>query len=405
MDSSALIDSLAIDSDAKIVFLILDGLGGLPDSERGGTELEIAHTPNFDALARRSVLGLLDPIHPGVTSGSGPGHLGLFGYDPVATDIGRGLLGAAGVGFPLTERDVAIRCNFCDRDGEGRVTDRRAGRIDSSVNRARCEKIVSELQPIDGVEIFLQTEKDHRAVLVLRGDHLSDELVETDPQAISVPPRTPAPLQPEARSTSEALIAFLAQVEEILSEETRANFLLLRGYARYRKLPSLTERFKLKNPLAIATFPMYLGIGRLLGMEAHREAATVEEEIEALRQRFSEERDFFFIHIKKTDSYGEDGNFEGKKKVIEEVDALIPAVCELNPSVLVVTGDHSTPSQLKAHSWHPSPLLLFSEVARVDGNREFSESACVLGGLGRNRAQDLMGLSLAHALRLKKFGA
>ncbi len=400
-----LIDSLAVESDAKILFLILDGLGGLPDLDQGGTELEVATTPNMDALARKSVCGFLDPIHPGITSGSGPGHLGLFGYDPVETDIGRGLLGAAGVGFPLTDRDLAIRCNFCNLDDKGHITDRRAGRIDSELNRARCSAIMKALRPIEGVEIFLSTEKDHRAVLVVRGDNLSDDLVETDPQATGVPARHPDPLSEGANKASTVLADFLSQVGEILSGEMQANSLLLRGYAKHRRLPSLTERFKLKNPLAMATMPMYLGIGRLIGMEPVEGLGTIEEEVEALREHFHEERDFFFLHVKKTDSYGEDGNFDAKKKVIEEVDRLLPDILALSPSVLVITGDHSTPSQMRAHSFHPSPVLIASDLARVDGATQFGETACITGGLGRNRAQDLMGLSLAHAGRLRKFGA
>jgi 2,3-bisphosphoglycerate-independent phosphoglycerate mutase len=401
------IDSLVIKNATKIVFLVMDGLGGIPSPGRDETELEAARTPHLDALAKKSVCGLLDPVGYGITPGSGPAHFALFGYDPIKTEVGRGLLSAVGVDFPMTSRDLCMRANFATIGTDGLLTDRRAGRISSEENERLCRKLGKGVRltsaAASGVEVFFKTEMEYRAVVALRGDDLREEIEETDPQKTGVPPIPPRALVPEAAKTSEILTELLEKVKEVLADERAATMMLLRGYGKYQEFPSISGRFGL-NPLAIANYPMYRGIARLLGMNVHPLTSTIEEEFAALEQSFRN-FDFFFMHIKPTDSSGEDGNFEKKVRVIEEVDALIPRLTALNPDVLVVTGDHSTPAALKSHSWHPVPALLFSPTCRPDRVEHFGERDCILGGLGRIPMVNLMALALAHAQRLAKFGA
>jgi 2,3-bisphosphoglycerate-independent phosphoglycerate mutase len=397
------IEKLVVKNDTKIVFLILDGLGGLPMGEGGQTELETARTPNLDALAKKSVCGLLDPIGYGVTPGSGPAHFALFGYDPIQNNIGRGILEGAGIDFPMTDRDLLIRINFATIDANGNVVDRRAGRIDNETNKRICRKLQDKIQRLSGIEIIFEPVREHRALLTLRGDGLREEILETDPQKTGLPPFPPNALVPEAEETAALLQELINQAREILSDEEKANMMLLRGYSRYRRYPTMSERYGL-NALAIASYPMYRGIARLLGMVVGPQPSSIKEEFTALRDHYNQ-YDFFFLHVKPTDSRGEDGNFDAKVAVIEEVDKLIPLVTELKPDVLVVTGDHSTPAALASHSWHPLPVLLSSATCRPDRVDRFGERDCIAGGLGRMPMVYLMGLALAHARRLEKFGA
>jgi 2,3-bisphosphoglycerate-independent phosphoglycerate mutase len=397
------IDSLVVKNDTKIVFLIMDGLGGLPMRGRVETELEAANTPHLDALAKKSVCGLLDPIGYGITPGSGPAHFSLFGYDPFTNNIGRGILEAAGIDYPMTERDLLIRVNFATMDERGVIVDRRAGRIDNETNQRICAKLQGHIHTISGVEVIFAPVREHRALLVLRGDHLRDEIRETDPQQPGLPPFPPEALAPEAKDTAGLLQEIVAMAQRLLSDEKKANTMLLRGYSRYRRYPSMKERYGL-NALAIAAYPMYRGIARLLGMTVGPQPENIRAEIMALREHY-EAHDFFFVHVKPTDSRGEDGDYDAKVNVIEEVDSLVPLVMELNPHVLVVTGDHSTPAVLASHSWHPLPVILYSNTCRPDRVEQFGERDCIQGGLGRMPTVHLMGLALAHALRLEKFGA
>ena len=381
----------------------MDGLGGLPMGGRDQTELESARTPNLDALARKSVCGLLDPVGYGITPGSGPAHFALFGYDPIENNIGRGILEAAGIDFPMTDRDLLIRINFATIDANGIVMDRRAGRIDNETNKRICRKLQENIQKLSDIEIIFEPVREHRALLTLRGDGLREEILETDPQKTGLPPFPPKALVPEAEETAALLQELIHKVREILSDEEKANMMLLRGYSRYRRYPTLTERYGL-NALAIASYPMYRGIARLLGMVVGPQTSSIKEEFIAFRDHY-DKYDFFFLHVKPTDSRGEDGNFDAKVAVIEEVDKLIPLVMELKPDVLVVTGDHSTPAALASHSWHPLPVLLSSATCRPDRVDRFGERDCIAGGLGRMPTVYLMGLALAHARRLEKFGA
>jgi 2,3-bisphosphoglycerate-independent phosphoglycerate mutase len=388
-------------SPSKIVLLVIDGLGGLPHPEAGKTELEAAATPNLDRLAREGTCGLIDPVATGVTPGSAPGHLALFGYDPLEFSVGRGVLESLGIDFDLKKEDIAARGNFCTINEECLVTDRRAGRISTE----RCAELCRMLSAIElgDIKLFALPVKEHRFILILRGEGLSPELGDSDPQQIGVEPLEVKALVPEASKTSDIANKFISEAKVILAGSHPANMVLLRGFSRYPDLPTMGEIFKL-NPVAIATYPMYRGLAKLVGMRVLKTGDSIEDEFSTLARHYPEQ-DFFFLHVKKTDSAGEDGDFERKVKAIEEVDALMPRLLELKPDVIVVTGDHSTPAILRAHSWHPVPLLLHSRWCRPDKVEDFSERACAMGALGRFRGVEIMPLAMAHALKFKKFGA
>ncbi|MDZ7263894.1 MAG: 2,3-bisphosphoglycerate-independent phosphoglycerate mutase [candidate division KSB1 bacterium] len=398
-----LVDQLVIENTTKIIFLVMDGLGGLAASDKRGTELQMAHKPNLDSLAAKSICGLMDPILPGITPGSGPAHFALFGYDPIESNIGRGVLEAAGINLPMTDRDVAIRINFATVDKNGNIIDRRAGRIDTEENRRICQKIRNHVSLAPEAEFIIETVKEHRAALLLRGDNLGGDLADTDPQQLGVPPLPPRALNPQSEKTAQLSQRFLEQAHRVLADEPKANTLLLRGFAKHKPYPSMWQRYKLKS-LAVANYPMYRGIAFLLNMDLHPVTPDIKSEFEAVAQKY-DQYDFFFVHVKPTDSKGEDGNFDAKVKVIEEVDSLLPILTGLNPDVMVVTADHSTPALLKAHSWHPVPVLLYSKYCRADQVQRFDEISCIQGGLGRMPSMQLMPIVLANALRLNKFGA
>jgi 2,3-bisphosphoglycerate-independent phosphoglycerate mutase len=387
----------------KIVLLVMDGLGGLPMGEGGKTELEAANTPNMDALAAKSMLGLHEAIRPGITPGSGPAHLSLFGYDPVKFTVGRGALSALGVDFDLHPDDVAARGNFCTVDENGNVTDRRAGRISTEEGQRLCNLIRENIN-IPGVEVFLMPEKEYRFLFVIRAAGLSPNIQETDPQVLGKKPLIATALDEKSERAAEIVQEFVRQAKIILANESPANMLLLRGFANLPDWPKIPDVLNLRS-IAIAMYPMYRGVAKLVGMESPAAAQSYEEEIDMLEKNWND-YDFFFVHIKKTDSFGEDGNFEKKVEEIEKVDALIPRILALDPSVLIITGDHSTPCLMKKHSWHPVPVLFYSKLCRPDGIAKFGESACRAGSLGvRFPAFELMPLAMAHAGRLEKFGA
>ena len=397
------IKPLIKEAKTKIVFLVMDGIGGLPRKEDDKTELEAAFTPNLDALASDGICGLQIPVKNGITPGSGPGHLGIFGYDPVVYQVGRGVLAANGINFDLKEGDVAARGNFCSVDDQGNVTDRRAGRISTDKNEELCSLLQQNIQ-IPGVKVFVRTVKEHRFLLVFRGENLSGSLLDTDPQQLGVKPLAPKARKSEADNMVGIVDQFLTQAHEILKDHHPANMVLLRGFSQKPIWPTMNECYGLKSA-AIAGYPMYRGVAKLIGMDILETGEMINDEFTTLEKHWND-YDFFYIHIKKTDSYGEDGNFEKKKSVIEEVDTFIPRLRALHPDVIVVTGDHSTPSKMAVHSWHPVPVLLWSEYCRRDAVKEFGERACISGALGpRFPAVDLMALALANAQRLEKFGA
>ncbi|HVW39406.1 MAG TPA: 2,3-bisphosphoglycerate-independent phosphoglycerate mutase [Pirellulales bacterium] len=392
---------LFVKNDSKIVMLVADGLGGLPFEPGGLTELETARTPNLDALAQRGVQGGSIPVKPGITPGSGPGHLGLFGYDPLKYQIGRGALEATGIGFELGPNDVACRGNYCTLDAQGKITDRRAGRI-ASEESAPLAAVLRNVK-IPGVEVFVEPVKEHRFVVVFRGSGLGGHVHDTDPQAVGVPPLDPKAADPASEKTADVAREFVAQARKLLADQPKANGLTLRGFSPRPSLPSYEEVYGLRAA-AIAVYPMYKGLARLVGMQLLGKSQTLAEQIDVLAAKWND-YDFFFIHFKYTDSTGEDGNFQAKVARIEELDRAIPRVTALDPTVLIVTGDHSTPSYLKSHSWHPVPTLLVSKCCRYDGLQAFSERESIRGGLGQFEAKHLMTLALANAARLGKFGA
>lgn len=415
----AFLEDLVIENNTKIVLLVIDGLGGLPLRPSSKTELEVAKTPNLDRLARVSSCGLLDPISPGITPGSGPAHLGLFGYDPVKYNIGRGVLAALGIDFNLKPGDICTRANFATIDKNDLVTDRRAGRISTETNTKLCRLLGDKVNVPQEYKLFIETVKEHRAVLILRGEGLDENIADTDPQKTGIKPLVPQPTQPTAQRTALLFTDILRQAQDILKNQAfctakqsrgsprrgqpKANMMLLRGFAKYHPYPTMQQRFKIKS-LAIAGYPMYRGLAKLVGMDTTLPTKDLEEGIKVLKEKFSN-YDYFYIHVKKTDSFGEDGNFKDKVKKIEYVDKLIPKILDLKPDVFILTCDHSTPAKLKAHSWHPCPLLLYSQYCRQDNLKEFSESSCRCGSLSRQPSLNLMPLVLANALRLKKYGA
>jgi 2,3-bisphosphoglycerate-independent phosphoglycerate mutase len=401
MDLHRLTRSLHIQNGTKIVLYVADGLGGLPQEPGGLTELETARTPNLDALAKTGILGGSIPVLPGISPGSGPGHLAVFGYDPLQYVIGRGALEATGIGFELTENDVAVRGNFCTLDAAGNIIDRRAGRIASEKSAVLAVKLRDVSIP--GVEVFVEPVKEHRFVVVFRGSGLAGNVHDTDPQRTGVPPLNPVAGDPASDKTAAAARQFVMQAAKLLAGQPQANCLTLRGFSGKPELPSYQDVYGLRAA-AIAVYPMYKGLARLVGMEIVGKPQTLEEQMTLLEQNWSR-YDFFFIHYKYSDSTGEDGDFMAKVKRTEEFDAAVPRITALKPDVLVVTGDHSTPAMLQSHSWHPVPTLLVAKNCRTDACQHFGESECLRGGLGQFEAKYLMTLALANAGRLGKYGA
>ena len=401
MNTHDLIRDLREPAKTKIVLLVADGLGGLPLEAGGMTELETASTPNLDACARDGVTGLSIPVLPGITPGSGPGHLGLFGYDPLEYRIGRGILEALGINFAVGAKDVAIRGNFCTLGADGKITDRRAGRPTNEKNKAAVEKLRTIAIP--GVELFVEPVKEHRFVLVVRGDGLGDRVNDTDPQAGGVPPLKAEGHDEPSKRTAAVVNQFVAEAGKVLAGEGPINGATLRGFATYPKIATFADVYGLKAA-AIAVYPMYKGLARLVGMDILDPGQTLHGQVDTLAKVWHD-YDFFFLHYKYTDSTGEDGNFPAKVQMIEKLDAIVPGILKLKPDVFIVTGDHSTPSKMKSHSWHPVPTLLLSENCRPDEVTHFNERSCLRGGLGQFQAKHLMLLAMANAGRLGKYGA
>ena len=397
MDVTPLIQA----ADTKILLVVMDGLGGYADAEHG-TELEEATTPNLDRLAADGTTGLVEPVGPGITPGSGPGHLGLFGYDPERFELGRGALSAAGLDFDLRPGDVAARGNLCTLSADGTVRDRRAGRLPDDEAAAVVAKLQDGVR-LDGAGVFFRHEREHRLLVVLRGAGLDPALTDTDPQHEGVAPLDPQPLEPEAKHTAELVTELVAQAQRALADEPRANGVLLRGFDTQRELPGFGERYGLRAA-AVAVYPMYRGIARLLGMDVLGRPTTLADELQILREAWAD-YDYIFLHHKGTDSAGEDGDRPRKIAAIEQLDAVVPDLRELGPDVIAVSGDHSTPTQMAAHSWHPVPALLWSERCGRDDVDRFGERWCRRGGLGLRPTKDLMAVMLANADRLQKYGA
>jgi len=403
VNQQELLSGLQRKADSKIILLVLDGLGGLPIEPGGPTALEAAATPNLDRLAQEGTTGLSVPILPGITPGSGPAHLALFGYDPLVYRVGRGVLEAAGVGLPVPKGSVAARGNFCSLDARGRITDRRAGRLNSEQALLLVERLAA--LRVEGCEVLIRHVRDYRFALVIPGPGLGASVSDTDPQQEGVPPLAAVAQTADSERTAGLVNEWIAQATLVLSDQPVANGLTLRGFSTDPELPGFAHSYGL-TAACVAVYPMYRGVSRLVGMHGIEfDGEQPEDEFGAVRSHWAG-YDFFFVHVKATDSRGEDGDFAGKAAAIEAVDRALPGLLALNPAVLAVTGDHSTPARLRTHSWHPVPFLLWApETARQDGSPGFGESSCLRGGLGTFQAVNVMPLLLAHAQRLDKFGA
>lgn len=395
-----LMKELSVQTDSKIVMLVADGLGGLQGPD-GLSELEAARLPNLDQLASESVCGVIQHVLPGITPGSGPGHLALFGYDPLVFDIGRGVLEALGVDFEMGTNDLAARGNFCTVGPDGKIMDRRAGRISTEL----CAELCNVLKQIklDGAEVFVKPVEGYRWLFVLRGEGLEEGLTETDPQREGMMPMAVKARRPQAEKAARLTNQFIEQASKLLKEKQPANMVLMRGFSKLPTMPSMEEIYKLRAG-AVAVYPMYRGLSKLAKMQVFKGGKNMHDEIEVARKIW-DDFDFLYIHYKWSDSAGEDGNFAGKVKALEDLDEAIPALRSLGPDVLMVTGDHSTPSIMKAHSWHPVPFMLNCEGYYPDEVRSFNERDCRNGALGRFMATDVMPLAMAHAGKLAKFGA
>ena len=389
-----------VTTPSKIVMLVVDGLGGVPHPKTGRSELETAHIPNMNAMAQQSACGLTTPVLPGVTPGSGPGHMALFGYDPIKYLIGRGALEALGMDIELKPGDVAARGNFCTVDTKGLLVDRRAGRIPSEFSGPLCERL-KQIE-LDGVQLNIFLVQDYRFVLRLRGEGLSEQVSETDPQQLGVPDLPVRPLVPAAKRTADLLNQFVEQARSLLGGEERGNMVLIRGFSQLPNLPPIGQVYRL-NPAGIAAYPMYRGLATVAGMKVIPTGQTFADEVETLHRNY-QDYDFFFIHYKPADAAGEDGDFDAKVRRLEELDSLVPRIRELNSDVLMVAGDHATPAILAGHSWHPVPFMVNSRLTAGDGVPAFTERACSQGSIGRIPATQVMLLALAHAGKISKFG-
>lgn len=396
-----LLRELSVPNDTKILLLVIDGLGGLPN-ESGRSELEQADVAQLNRLARDSLCGLTVPVAFGVTPGSGPGHLALFGYDPETYTVGRGVLEALGIDFDLQSTDVAARGNFCTVDAQGFITDRRAGRIKTENSVQLVERLRSIRLP--GVEAIVESVKDHRFVLVLRGDGLSDDITETDPQREGVAPLQSRAHSPEAETTASLINQWVDQARTVLRDASPANMLTLRGIAKHPPMPSISEICKFRAA-AIAAYPMYRGLAKLVGMDVIKTGTTFADEVATLKENW-DNYDFFFIHFKPADAAGEDGDFHAKMRALEEIDGFIDELLELQADVFMVAGDHSTPAVIAGHSWHPVPFLFHAKQFNPGDNTQgFNEKACAEGVLGTFPAKEILSLAMAHSGRLTKYGA
>ncbi len=402
-----LYDQLTLPTKAKLALVVMDGVGDIATRENGFlTPLEAAKTPIMDELSREAIQGRMTPVAPGITPGSGPGHLGLFGYDPVETQVGRGVIEALGLGLELQAGDVAARANFCSLDPDGLVTDRRAGRIETEECERLCALLSAGIQKIANVQVIIQPGKGHRFVIIFRGEGMEGPLSDTDPQREGFPIAEAAPVDVSSKKAQKAaklIRDFYEKALPILKDERPANGFLMRGIAHQPMIPTFQERYKL-NAACLAVYPMYKGLAQLVGMQKVEGPQSISEQFNRYLEEY-DHFDFFFIHYKYTDMYGEDGNFEAKKQAIEALDEALPILLQKRPDVLAITGDHSTPCPMKGHSWHPQPVLLHSAFSGCDKLDRFTETGANIGSMGVFEAKYLIRHMQAHARMFDKYGA
>ena len=407
MNLDSIYSNLTIRTGAKLVLVVMDGLGDLATRQNNYlTPLEAAATPNLDALTQDSAQGRMLPVAPGITPGSGPGHLGLFGYDPLEFSVGRGVIEALGLGLELKAGDVAARANFCTLNAKGVVTDRRAGRIPTEKCEELCALLSKRIKKIGETQVIIKAGKEHRFVVIFRGKGLEGPLTDSDPNREGFPVAAVRPLDAKSlkqRKAAKVVAEFQRAAMALLKGKQPANGFLLRGIAHQPKIPTFDERYKLRAA-ALAVYPMYKGLAQLVGMTKIEGPQTIREQFErCIAER--DNYDYFFIHYKYTDKSGEDGDFEAKKKAIEDFDAALPILLEKKPDVLAITGDHSTPCSMKSHSWHPQPVLLHSAYSGSDKLDRFTETGANLGSLGVFEAKYLLRLMQANGKMFDKFGA
>jgi 2,3-bisphosphoglycerate-independent phosphoglycerate mutase len=407
MNLDCLYSELTLKTNAKLALVVMDGVGDLATPEQNYlTPLEAAATPNLDALSKISAQGRMIPVAPGITPGSGPGHVGLFGYDPLEYQVGRGVIEALGLGLELKHGDVCARANFATLDPKGIVTDRRAGRIPTETCEKLCAMLAAKVKKIGDTQVIIKAGKEHRFVVVFRGKGLEGPLTDADPnrEGFAIPSVKPRDPKSAGQKKMAKLIAeFYKLALPVIAKEKPANGFLMRGIAHQPKIPLFEERYKLR-PAALAVYPMYKGLAQLVGMKKIEGPQTIAEQFERYVAEY-DNFDFFFIHYKYTDKYGEDGNFAAKKKAVEDFDAALPILLGKKPDVLAITGDHSTPCALKGHSWHPQPVLLHSAYSGSDKLERFTETGANTGSLGVFEAKYLMRLMQANARSFDKFGA
>ncbi len=408
MNLDAVYSQLTIESDAKLALVVLDGLGDIATAPQSNmTPLEAARTPNLDALVRDGCAqGRMTPVAPGITPGSGPGHLGLFGYDPLEFQVGRGVIEALGLGVELKAGDVCARANFCTLDADGLVTDRRAGRIPTEECERLCAILSKKVKKIGTTQVLITPGKEHRFVIIFRGAGLEGPLSDTDPGREGQPIAGARPSNSKSakqKKVAKLVADFYKAALPLLQKEARANGFLLRGIAHQPDIPLFEDRYKLK-PACLAVYPMYKGLAQLVGMDKIEGPRTIAEQFERYTAEYKN-YGFFFIHFKYTDKAGEDGNFDAKRRYIEEFDAALPILLRKRPDVLAITGDHSTPCAVKGHSWHPQPVLIQSSLSGNDKLERFTETGANLGSLGVFPAKYLMRLMQANAKMFDKFGA
>jgi 2,3-bisphosphoglycerate-independent phosphoglycerate mutase len=407
MNLDALYSELTLKTKAKLALVVLDGVGDIALKENNYlTPLEAANTPNLDQLAKDSAQGRLIPVAPGITPGSGPGHLGLFGYDPLEFQVGRGVIEALGLGLELQPGDVCARANFATLDAKGIVTDRRAGRIPTETCEKLCALLSAKIKKIGDTQVIIKAGKEHRFVVIFRGKGLEGPLTDADPnrEGFAIPTVKPRdPKNAGQKKVAKLIADFYKLALPIIANEKPANGFLMRGIAHQPEIPLFNDRYQLK-PACLAIYPMYKGLAQLVGMIKIEGPQNISEQFQRYLAEY-DNYDFFFIHFKYTDKYGEDGNFAAKKKAIEEFDAALPILLQKKPDVLAITGDHSTPAPLKGHSWHPQPVMINSAASGSDKLQRFTETGANSGSLGIFPAKFLLRLMQANARMFDKYGA